>query len=68
VNPTDELLRLEAEWMLKFIDYEWQGCKPYSRFARSLPLLLKDYLERTKPHGVGQDATVTVGPSDNFVA
>lgn len=53
---TDELMRLEAELMLKYIEYEWQGCKPHSRFARSLPLLLKDYLQKTKPDGVGQDA------------
>lgn len=64
----DELLRLEAEWMLDYIEKQWGGCKPHSRFARSLPLLLKDYLEKTKPDGVGQDATVTVGPSDNLVA
>lgn len=50
----EQMLRLEAEWMLKYIEYEWHGCKPYSRFARSLPLVLADYLERTKPRGEGQ--------------
>ncbi len=68
MNPTDQLLRLEAEWMLEYIEKQWVGCKPHSRFAKSLPLLLKDYLERTKPHGVGEDANKTVEPSINLVA
>ena len=45
---TDEELLAEAEWMLAYIEREWHGCRPYSRFARSLPLVLNKVVEDAK--------------------
>jgi len=38
---TDAELASEAEWMTQYVAKEWHGCKPYSRFARSLPEVLR---------------------------
>ena len=38
---TADEIRAEAAWMLDYIAREWAGCKPRSRFARSLPAVLE---------------------------
>lgn len=45
---TDSELVNEAEWMMEFVEREWRGCKPASRFARSLPLMLEAFLRLAK--------------------
>lgn len=45
---TDAELLAEAEWMLAYIEREWHGCRPYSRFARSLPEVLNKVVEDAK--------------------
>jgi hypothetical protein len=52
---TTEELRAEVEWMRQYIADHWQGCKPYSRFARSLPAVLDWLLTRLNDTGKGDD-------------
>lgn len=65
---TNDQIKAEARWMLDYIRREWQGCERYSRFARSLPLVLRALIERedevTSPtSGAGATASEASGPA-----
>jgi hypothetical protein len=52
---TPDQLKAEAKWMLDYIRREWRGREPHSRFARSLPLVLRAFMADSLPPDVREN-------------